>query len=463
MKKNLQIVTIFIFLIYCVKILPYAEKPLQEFRNYCRTQNIMYVEYLFIDFLGNIRSVIRPAEYAEKDLTDGISFDGSSIPGGSHIVESDMLLQPDLDAMTNVPWSNGPTKTIRINCTMYKDKDVPYESDPRYILQKVVNEATQMGYTFYVGPELEFYLCNFKDNQLIPYDNTSYFSASTNYHDDQIRANLLNILRASGINIEKIHHEVSPGQYEVSIHYGSPVKIADHIMITKHTLKSLEDETIKTTFMPKPLAHQNGSGMHIHFSLFDREEKQNIFYDSSHPYLLSNVAQSFIAGVLHHARALTLLFNCTINSYKRLIPKHEAPTFVCCGIKNRSSLIRLPQINKNQPDTVRAELRSPDPLCNPYLAFAGLLKAGLDGIKNNMKLPTIINTNLYELSPEEAEKTGIERLPKSLEEAIEAYKESSLLHELLGDKLFQDYLQAKIKELADFSLNINNWELIRYF
>lgn len=460
--KHFKILLILIFFCFSYKIS--AKNELQELRSYCRSQNIMYIEYLFTDFLGNTRSLIRPAEYAEADIENGISFDGSSIPGGTRIVESDMILEPDLDAMTVVPWTNGPTKTVRINCTMRKDKAVPYESDPRYILQKVVQEATQMGYTFYVGPELEFYLFNIPPNQNpTPYDVSSYLSTSTNYYNDQTRTGLLNILRMSGIDIEKIHHEVGNGQYEVSIRYGSPIKIADHLIIAKYTLKALEDDKIKTTFMPKPLARQNGSGMHIHFSLFDTKNKQNAFYNAEHPYLLSDIAQSFIAGVLYHARALTLLFNCSLNSYKRLVPGYEAPIFICCGTQNRSALIRLPQINKNQPEAVRAEIRSPDPLCNPYLAFAGLLKAGLDGIKQKMELPAIVSRNLYELSLDEIKEAGIEILPKTLSEAISAYKESSLLQELLGPKLFNDYLQVKIKEIADFETSITDWEFNRYF
>jgi len=427
-----------------------------------KSQQIDYVEFSFTDLLGNYKSIVRPLHYFEQDVHNGIAIDGSSIFGCSRICESDMLLKPDLEAVTQLPWTNAPTRTARVTCDIYKDGTQPHEGDPRYILKKALNEATELGYEFLVGPELEFYLFKQENGNRVPYDTSSYCASSRTVADDTTRAMLLTILQAVGIPVEKIHHEVGPGQYEISIAYTNALKMADFVVMAKHTLQALvHDDNLSLSFMPKPLKTENGSGMHIHFSLWDKETNENLFYNAHDPQRLSDTAKSFIAGVLYHAPALTLLFNPTINSYKRLVPGYEAPIYICCGKKNRSALVRLPEIGDN-PNAIRAVDRSPDPLCNPYLAFAGLLKAGLDGIATHRELPAIYSENLYTASAQALEEKGIITLPHSLEHAIIAFECSELMQELLGADAHAHYVNAKRKELRAFNTTITEWEFEQY-
>ncbi len=428
-----------------------------------KSQQIDYVEFSFTDLLGNFKSIIRPLHYFEQDLERGISFDGSSVFGCSQVSESDMILKPDLEAVTQLPWTSSPTRTARITCDIYKDEHQPHVGDCRYILKQTLSEAAALGYDFMVGPELEFFIFKDEDGKRVPYDTNSYCSSSPTVSDDNTRAMLLTVLQAVGIPIEKIHHEVAPGQYEISIAYNNALKMADFVVMAKHTLQSLlRNEKLDVTFMPKPLDDKNGSGMHIHFSLWDKETAQNLFYNPQDPYRLSPLARSFIAGILYHAPALTLLFNPTINSYKRLVPGFEAPIYICCGLKNRSALIRLPEAG-DHASAIRAEIRSPDGHCNPYLAFAGLLKAGLDGIAKNRTLPEIFNTNLYRISAQALEEKGILMLPPSFEAAISAFERSELMQELMGTTAHMQYAQAKRKELQGFNATITDWEFEKYF
>lgn len=428
-----------------------------------KSNQIDYVEFSFTDLLGNHKSIIRPLHYFEKDIHDGIAFDGSSVFGCSNVSESDMLLKPDLEAVTHLPWTNAPTRTARVTCDIYKDEDQPHEGDPRYILKKTVSETAELGYDFIVGPELEFYLFKRKDDARKPYDTTAYCASSKTVHDDTMRPMFLTILQAVGIPVEKIHHEVGPGQYEISIAYTNALKMADFIVMAKHALQALvSDDSVSLTFMPKPFADHNGSGMHIHFSLWDKETSENIFYNAHDPHHLSETAKQFIAGVLYHAPALTLIFNPSINSYKRLVSGCEAPIYVCCGQKNRSALIRLPHTG-DHANAMRAEVRSPDALCNPYLAFAGLLKAGLDGIANSRELPAIFNENLYTASPQALDEKGILTLPHSLEHAIVAFERSELMSQLFGADAHAQFVQAKRKELREFNATITDWEFERYY
>lgn len=427
-----------------------------------KSQQIDYVEFSFTDLLGNGKSILRPLHYFEQDMQQGIAFDGSSVFGCSQVSESDMLLIPDLEAVTHLPWTNSPTRTARVTCDIYRDEQSPHLGDPRYILKQTLNEAAALGYDFLVGPELEFFIFKNENGVRKPYDTNAYCSSVNTIADDTTRAMILTVLQAVGIPVEKLHHEVAPGQYEVSIAYNNALKIADFVMMAKHTLKSLlAAEKLEVTFMPKPLGDKNGSGMHIHFSLWDKETNQNLFYSAQDQHRLSPLAKSFIAGVLYHAPALTLIFNPTINSYKRLVPGFEAPIYICCGQKNRSALIRLPETGEH-PSAMRAEIRSPDGLTNPYLAFAGILKAGLDGIAKNRTLPEIFNTNLYRVSAQALEEKGILTLPHSFEVAIIAFERSELMQELFGFTAHAQFVQAKRKELKEFNATITEWEFEKY-
>ncbi|MEX0940303.1 MAG: type I glutamate--ammonia ligase [Candidatus Babeliales bacterium] len=431
-----------------------------------RNNNIRYIEYSFTDFSGMRKSLIKPASCVEEDLEKGIYFDGSSIKGCTRITNSDLLLKPSLDTMRLIPWTNDATKTVSLVCDMFLDKNTPYTSDPRFILKSVLNEAKQLGYDFFVGPELEFYIFKQKANQessLIPFDNESYFENNCSCEDEVMKGNILNNFDALELVPEKIHHEVGPGQYEISLHYDNALKMADKIVTAKHALQAMGNSSnCYVSFMPKPLSTQNGSGMHIHFSLFDIQNQKNAFFDPEDKNRLSPIAKSFIAGILHHASALTLLFNPTINSYKRLVPGFEAPIFICAGTKNRSALIRLPLFNPDQAEAARAEIRSIDPTCNPYLAFAALLKAGLYGIQNNLQLDQFIEENLYEMTSEQKIEKGIDTIPSSLPQAIDAFERSGFLKELLGNHLFDEYIKDKKKEVMQSLRAITDWELKHY-
>lgn len=446
-------------------ILSATEYKIAQLCDDCITSNIQFVEFCCTDRDGNLKSVIRPICYLKNDLEHGIFLDGSSIPGGTEITQSDIQLKPDLDApMIKLPWHENQIGMIRVMCDMYLDDDTPYTADPRYILKKELEELYKLGYDFYVGPELEFYVFNQTDDgTLIPLDTCKYADCTNDFAISQALANTLNVCNTMGLRIEKIHHEVGCGQYEASEQYDNALNIADKIGTTKQALSISAQVYHKTvSFMPKPMFGKPGNGMHLNLSLFDLANNCNAFYDAQNPGTMSKVAQAFIAGILRHAREYTLLLNPTVNSYKRLIKGYEAPVYICCGKKNRSALIRLPHVNASQPEACRLEIRSPDALCNPYLALAALLRAGMEGIKNNYELPNLIEDNIYKMSEQTRSAQNISTLPQSLGEAIEVFEESTLMRELLGEYLFTNYLKAKQKEWEEFQQAVTDWELARY-
>ena len=434
-----------------------AQAPIDTTLEYLKKQNVQYVDYVFTDIDGNLKEVFRPVSFTSASCKEGLFFDGSSVPGCSNITQSDMLLKPQIDTLTLIPWSTPEVKTARIFCDIYQDATTPYNASPRNILKRVIKQAQDMGYDFYVGPELEFFL--FKD--AAPADTANYFAAETNTAMYQFKRNLVTALTAQGIPVEKMHHEVAQGQQEISIQYGNALNVADQLIIAKHTITTFAQSVgLKATFMPKPLTGHNGSGMHIHFSLFNRKTKRNAFYDKNDPHHFSSIAKHFIAGVLKHIDELTILFNPTINSYKRLVPGYEAPTSICWAPKNRSSVIRIPEVTTAAG--TRAELRSPDPLCNPYLAFAALLQAGLTGIKNKYELPAPVAENLYNLSLEQLSEKGIASLPASLADALALFSKSTIAKELAGERFMELFTARKNKEITDFSTQVTDWELRKY-
>jgi glutamine synthetase len=434
----------------------------------CRSHHIQNVEFCFYDFLANKpKSIIVPInnniDDIERYFHNGISFDGSSILGCARITHSDMVLMPDLQTQSRrIPWTYDHTSTVRVMCTMYLDKNTPYLGDPRVILKRELDIIHEMGFEFFVGPELEFYVFEQSSNgTLLCLDNDSYADASHEISTVNALITIMHVLKELGIAIEKGHHEVGKGQFEVTIKKDNALAIADAILMTKEALIMLGKSYHKEiSFMPKPLSHKPGSGLHLNFSLFDRTTGTNAFYDEKNPQNLSKLAESFIAGVLKHVAEFTLLLNPTVNSYKRL-GGHEAPKFICCGYANRSALIRLPQCNNN-PEIVRAEIRSPDAKCNPYLAFAAILHAGIEGIKNNYTLPKLISENLYTVDKTVLTQEGIIQLPQSLQEAITIFEKSEFVKELLGETLFQKYLNYKKSELEDFNNTVTDWELEQY-
>ncbi len=426
---------------------------------------IQYIDFVFSDLHGNLKEVTRPSSFAGTSFRNGLYFDGSSVPGCTSIYESDMLILPDESTIRIIPWSQEDVKTARVMCDVFEDDNLAYEASPRNILKKVVDEAREMGYEFLVGPELEFFFLQEKSNgnRVLPFDEDRYFACEQSAATSDFKRQLFNALIAQGINVEKLHHEVAPGQHEISIQYGKAVDIADQVLIAKHTIKTYaQNHGMHATFMPKPIYGMSGSSMHVHFSLFDREKNENAFFDINDENLLSDVAKKFIAGVLAHVKEFTALMNPTVNSYKRLVPGYEAPTNICWAPKNRSAIIRIPLCSEDQPQTIRAELRSPDAMSNPYLTFAAILKAGLTGIKNNYELPTEVAENLYKMDLESIRARGIESLPISLEQALTELKQGALAKELLGTRLFEQFLNSKAKEVYKYNTEITDWELKNY-
>lgn len=427
---------------------------MQELKNL----EVQFVNFLFSDLLGDIKEVCIPIDHVESALNDGLYFDGSSIPGCAKISQSDMLLKPDISTTRIIPWLQGTNKSALIICDIWQDKYTPFAGDPRGVLKYVAQEAERHGYLLNVGPELEFFVLN-QDNT--PIDTQTYFNIQTDIKRSIHNYSLLHLLKNISINVEKLHHEVASGQYEFSIKYGQPLEVADQVMLAKYTLNTVFQEFgYKVTFMPKPFAAQNGSAMHIHFSLWDTITGQNAFYEESDPQQLSSVGKQFIAGVLHHIPSISVIFNPTVNSYKRLVPGYEAPVYICWGTKNRSALIRMPEVHG--PNGIRGELRCPDPLCNPYLAFTALLKAGFDGIVNERQTPRPIEQNLYKMSEKERKKTLVASLPTSLEHALELFKKSDFAREAFGEQLVINFIALKEKEIRAYNMQVSDWELATY-
>lgn len=440
---------------FCTTLIS-AQNLINDVFEHLQTQQVQMVSFLFIDITGETRTIDVPINQAHKAFEDGLTFDGSSIPGCTEIYASDMLIKPDIETVRIVPWFVGVNKLAVVICDIYKDEKTKYASSPRTILKKVIDEAQALGYTLNVGAELEFFLL--KKDTLEPIDTKGYCAAETNAQYAIQKSSLLHLLTNFGIAVEKIHHEVATGQYEIALRYSDALSVADQLILTKYVLQSVAQEYgYKVAFMPKPFIDQNGSALHLHFSIWDSFQFSNLFYGENNQ--LSPLAQQFIAGVLTHIKELTALFNTSINSYKRLVPGYEAPTYICWGSKNRSSLIRIPQAYSAQG--ARAELRSPDPLCNPYLAFAALLKAGLQGIQKKYTLANAVEQNLYHLNKQECALLNLASLPTSLDEAINAIEQSSIARSLMG-KALDVFVQLKRDEIHAYNTHISAWELNHY-
>lgn len=429
-------------------------------------EQVKYIAYQFTDLNGTPKEVIYPATSVDDVIKNGFNFDGSSIPGMTRITESDMLARPNMNTLTVLPWSDYEQKTARVICDVYSDEHTPYAGDPRHALKMAIADARTMGFDFFVGPELEFFICSdsYAENALTPCDTLGYFATAPHPAVTDFKTSLFSCLLEQNIIIEKIHHEVAPGQHEVSFKYDDALIIADRLIGAKQTIHTLcKLNNLKATFMPKPFQGKNGNGMHIHFSLWDRASNCNAFYDADDSAKLSQTAQQFIAGVLAHITELNALFNPTVNSYKRLVPGFEAPINLCWGTKNRSAMIRIPRVNDDQPYAVRAEIRSGDPMANPYLAFAALLRAGLDGIKNKLSLADPVEDCLYHISDEQRAARGIKALPCSLENAIMLLQDSAIAKEILGECLLNEFVKNKQQEIAQYNTFVTDWEIQTYF
>jgi glutamine synthetase len=421
---------------------------------------IKFIRLQFADILGQPKNVAIPVKQAEKALTDGIWFDGSSIEGFTRIEESDMLLKPDPSTYSILPWRPADSRVARFVCDVYTYGGKPFEGDPRYVLRKALAEADKLGYTFNTGPELEFFLFKLAENLPSTHfvDHGGYFDLAPSDAAEDVRRDIVFGLTDMGFEIEASHHEVADSQHEIDFKYSNALDTADKVITFKFATKTIAlRRGLHATFMAKPIAGINGSGMHTHASL--TKNGKNAFYDPKGKKQLSGTAFYYIGGLLKHAKAITRIANPTINSYKRLVPGYEAPCYISWSASNRSALIRVPAARGN---STRAEFRSPDPMCNPYLTFAAMLAAGLDGIKNKIEPPESTDVNIYHLSAAERRKLGIEMLPGSLNEAHEHLAKDPVLTKLMGTHIMENLTSIAQAESDAFRLAVHPWELDRY-
>lgn len=430
-------------------------------------RDIRFIRLWFTDVLGFLKSLAITAAELENAFTEGIGFDGSSIDGFARIQEADMLLVPDASTFQILPWRPESQGVARMFCDILTPDGAAVTADPRYVLKRTLSRAAEMGFTFYIHPEMEFFLFP-NANSREPLDNGSYFDMTPLDVQQDFRRQAINTLERMGIPVEFSHHEVAPSQHEIDLRYADALTMADNIMTFRLVVKETAlQRGIYASFMPKPLEGQWGSAMHLHLSLFEGD--RNAFYDEQGPYNLSPLAKAFTAGLLRHAREITAVTNQWVNSYKRLtsqlhgpMPTGEAPVYVSWGHSNRSALIRVPLYKPRKGTSARIEYRAPDPACNPYLAFALILAAGLKGIEEGYTLPDEYEDNSFELTKVERAAMGIERLPESLGEAIAVMQNSELVAETLGEHLFSHFLANKRREWDEYSAHVTNFEIERY-
>src|SRR5438067_11837594 len=424
-------------------------------------REIRFIRFWFTDVLGQLKSFSINAAELDDAFEAGMGFDGSSVTGFNAIEESDMIAMPDASTFAVLPWRPEEQGVGRMFCDVITPERTPYEGDPRHVLRRALERANAMGFdTFNVGPELEYYL--FRESRSTDVlDLGGYFDLTTLDAGSDVRRETVLALEQLGIHVEYTHHEVGPSQHEIDMRYAGALKMADDCMTYRITVKEVAfQHGYYATFMPKPLFGENGSGMHTHQSLF--ADGRNAFYDPDDEYYLSDTAKAFIAGQLKHARELAALFAPSVNSYKRLVPGYEAPVYVAWSRRNRSALVRVPLYHPGKEQATRMELRCPDPSCNPYLTFAALLQAGLEGIERGYELPPPMERNLYDLSHDERERMGIQQLPETLGEAIEEMAQSEVVLKALGEHVFTRYVDLKRAEWEDYRVQVTPWELERY-
>ncbi len=426
-----------------------------------RREEVKFVLLWFTDLEGHLKSfAITPSEL-ENALNDGMGFDGSSITGFNAIEESDMIAIPEPGTFQLMPWKPGETKVARMICDVVTPDGKPYEGDPRYVLRRALERMESMGFdTFNIGPELEYFLFR-TPNGTETLDEGGYFAMTTLDAATELRQDTIHALEAMGIPIEYAHHEVGPSQHEIDMRFAPALEMADHTLTYRLIVKEIAAKNgVYATFMPKPIFGENGSGMHTHQSLFT--DGRNAFFDGDDRWNLSDAGKAFIAGQLRHAREISAVFAQWVNSYKRLVPGFEAPVYVAWSQRNRSALIRIPLYKPGSEQATRAEIRCPDPACNPYLTFATLLHAGLEGIEQGYELPDPMETNLYHLTPEQRRERGIVSLPETLGEAIDELSSSELARKALGPHIFDRYVELKRQEWDEYRVQLSEWELKRY-
>ena len=428
-----------------------------------RTENeqILFIRLQFIDIFGSPKNIVIPANRLEEALTEGIPFDGSSVEGYATIEESDKIAKPIPASFVILPKEIEKRKTAKLNCNIFEPSGKRCPADTKFVLERMVQQAKKMGYFFNTGPECEFFLFKKTSEEvtLQPNDSAGYFDLSHRDLAEGVRAEISLALHKLGIQTHTSHHEVSEGQHEINFKYADAISTADRILTLKYVTKVIATtHNLYASFMPKPLYGKNGSGMHTHMSLFDLDQK-NVFYDESDKNQLSKTGRYFIAGLLKYIKEITAILNPTVNSYKRLVPGYEAPTYISWAHQNRSALIRIPAGEKNGK---RCELRSPDLSGNPYLQFAVMLAAGLKGIKDKEPLRTSVEKNIYSLNEKEKKQLEIESLPESLGHALNVMKDSTLLEETLGKHIFNNFIHVKTKEWNTYRKQVSSWEIQKY-
>ncbi|MCD5411797.1 glutamine synthetase family protein [Thermodesulfovibrionales bacterium] len=425
-----------------------------------KEHDVKFIRLWFTDVLGMLKSFAITVGELEGALEDGMGFDGSSIRGFARIEESDMVALPDPDTFQLLPWRPKEKAVARMFCDILMPGGEPFKGDPRYVLKRNLQRAAEMGYTFYVGPELEyFYFRDSKGTQTL--DEGGYFDLTPMDMASDLRRETVLALEEMGICVEYSHHEVAASQHEIDMRYTDALTMADNVMTYRLVVKQIAlKHGVYATFMPKPIFGINGSGMHVHQSLFEGD--RNTFFDKNDEYHLSETAKRYIAGLLKHAPEITSITNQWVNSYKRMIPGYEAPVYLSWARRNRSDLIRVPEYRPGRENSTRIELRSPDPACNPYFAFSVMLAAGLEGIEKGYQVPDPIEENVYEMTEEERKKRGIDTLPDSLWEAIQLTEKSELMRRTLGDHVFDSFIKNKRIEWDEYRTQITEYELKRY-
>jgi glutamine synthetase len=449
-------------------VAPYEAVSGIELIEGAKAQGIRFVQLQFTDIMGVVKAVTIPIHQLEGSVRHGTWFDGSSIEGFTRIAESDQYLMPDMRTFSEIPWlkGSGPRGTARVICDVYTPRGEPFAGDPRYVLRRQVERARKLGYIVNMGPELEFFLFRrAPDGKIepLPHDQAGYFDYSTDLASE-IRHDMVDALEAFGIRVEAAHHEVAAGQHEIDFEYADALQTADNAITFKFTLKAIaQQHGLYATFMPKPIFGINGSGMHTHQSLYSIEEERNAFADGDATYGLSSVAKSYIAGILAHARGMIAVLAPLVNSYKRLVPGYEAPTYLTWGRINRSALVRVPMVSPGKSiEGTRAEVRCPDPSSNTYLAFAAMIAAGLDGVEKGLALAEPVEESLFEMDAAHLAERGIRELPGTLGEALDELERDDVIREALGDHVFEHFVAAKREEWNEYRSQVTGWELEQY-
>jgi glutamine synthetase len=426
-------------------------------------RGVRLIRLWFTDVLGSLKSfAISPAEL-ENALEDGMTFDGSSIDGFGRMLESDVLAMPDANTFEVLPWGDTKAPEARVFCDIHNLDSTPFEGDPRQVLRRNLQAAHENGFTFLVAPDIEFFYFSppEKGQAPVPLDEGGFFDLTTTDVAGTLRKQTIRTLETMSIPVEYSFHEDAPSQHEIDLRHTDALTMADSIMTFRLVVKEVAaSQGVHATFMPKPLESVQGSGMHVHLSLFDGDE--NAFYSADDPYNLSPIAKQFMAGLLRHAAEITAVTNQTVNSYKRLVPGFEAPVHISWARNNRSGLVRVPIAKRGNPSATRIEFRSPDPACNPYLAFAVMLAAGMRGITEGYELPPEADSNLFEMSDAELAKLGIDLVPQSLSDALKVMEQSALVHEALGEHIFEWFLRNKRSEWRAYKTHVSAFEHDRY-